>query len=100
MKSKPRQSKRSTRRTFLKAVAPSSNAAVLPRREFGKTGIQLSIVGMGGIVVSGAEPDHAKRIVAEFVERGVNYFDVAPTYGNAEEVELKTLAAKLTPLFP
>ena len=31
-----------------------------------------------------AQPD-ADRIVAEAMERGVNYFDVAPTYGDAEE---------------
>ena len=31
------------------------------------------------------EQDHANRVVAEAVERGVNYFDVAPAYGNAEE---------------
>jgi len=40
---------------------------------------------MGGIVVMGAEQAHADHIVAEFVERGVNYFDVAPTYGDAED---------------
>ncbi len=68
-----------------KETAPSSNAAVLPRREFGKSGIQLSLIGMGGIVVKDAEQEHANRIVAEFVERGVNYFDVSPSYGDAEK---------------
>lgn len=63
----------------------SSNAAALPRRAFGGTGIELSVIGMGGIVVKDAEQEHANRIVAEFVERGVNYFDVAPSYGNAQE---------------
>ena len=88
------------RRTFLKATALSTaalamnarlraadttmNAAKLPKREFGSTGVQLSIIGMGGIVVKDAEQDYANRIVAEFVERGVNYFDVAPSYGDAE----------------
>jgi aryl-alcohol dehydrogenase-like predicted oxidoreductase len=62
----------------------STDFQALPRREFGKTGIRLSIIGMGGIVVKGVEQDHANRIVAEFVERGVNYFDVAPSYGDAE----------------
>lgn len=56
----------------------------LPRRPFGKTGIQLSVIGMGGIVVMNAEQEHSNRVVAEFVERGVNYFDVAPAYGDAE----------------
>ncbi|HOW69177.1 MAG TPA: aldo/keto reductase [Phycisphaerae bacterium] len=65
---------------------PSGNAPTLPRREYGQTGIKLSVVGFGGLVVSSMEQKHANRLVAEAVERGVNYFDVAPTYGNAEEV--------------
>ena len=66
----------------VQAAPPAS--AQLPRRPYGKTGDQLSIIGFGGIVVSKTEPDHAARVVAEAVERGVNYFDVAPTYGDAE----------------
>ena len=31
-----------------------------------------------------AEPEHAKEVVAEAVEKGINYFDVSPTYGDAE----------------
>jgi aryl-alcohol dehydrogenase-like predicted oxidoreductase len=61
-----------------------SSSAKLPRRRYGSTGVQLSIIGFGGIVVSGVEQEHANRIVAEAVEKGVNYFDVAPTYGDAE----------------
>lgn len=86
------------RRGFLKAAALSTAAIAagattghttdmntLARRPYGNTGISLSIIGMGGIVVRDAEQDHANRIVAEFVGRGVNYFDVAPTYGNAQD---------------
>ena len=57
----------------------------MERRAYGNTGEMLSIVGFGGIVVSQTEPAEAARLVAEAVDRGVNYFDVAPTYGNAEE---------------
>jgi aryl-alcohol dehydrogenase-like predicted oxidoreductase len=57
----------------------------MQRRELGKTGQELSIVGFGGIVVMNVEPAEASRLVAEAVDRGVNYFDVAPSYGNAEE---------------
>jgi aryl-alcohol dehydrogenase-like predicted oxidoreductase len=66
------------------AAAGPSNAAMLPRREYGKTAIQLSIIALGGLVVTKTDQDHANRVVAEAVERGVNYFDVAPTYGNGE----------------
>lgn len=57
----------------------------MQRRPYGDTGEQLSIIGFGGILVMNAEPSDASRMVAEAVDRGVNYFDVAPSYGNAEE---------------
>lgn len=58
----------------------------MERRSLGKTGERLSVVGFGGMVVRDEEPAAAARIVAQAVERGINYFDVAPTYGNAEQV--------------
>jgi aryl-alcohol dehydrogenase-like predicted oxidoreductase len=57
----------------------------MERRAYGNTGEQLSIIGFGGILVMNVEPEAAARIVAEAVDRGINYFDVAPSYGNAEE---------------
>jgi aryl-alcohol dehydrogenase-like predicted oxidoreductase len=68
--------------TQLNASTPSQPIA---RRTLGKTGEKLSIIGFGGIVVMNEEISAAKNIVAEAVERGVNYFDVAPSYGNAQE---------------
>jgi len=60
------------------------NTPILPRRPYGKTGRKLSIIGFGGVVVMNAEQARANRVVAEAVEKGVNYFDVAPSYGDAE----------------
>lgn len=57
----------------------------LERRSLGRTGQMLSIIGFGGIVVKDATPDQARQRVREAIEAGVNYFDVAPTYGDAEE---------------
>ncbi len=54
-------------------------------RLLGKTGERLSVVGFGGIVVDGVQADEAARLVDQAIDRGINYFDVAPTYGNAEE---------------
>jgi aryl-alcohol dehydrogenase-like predicted oxidoreductase len=47
--------------------------------------VDLSIIAFGGIVVTDTEPAFARSIVAEAVDRGINYFDVAPSYGNAQE---------------
>ncbi|MCP4609457.1 MAG: aldo/keto reductase [Planctomycetes bacterium] len=68
----------------LKRSSSSANPARLPRRDYGATGVKLSIIGFGGIVVKDAEQQHANHVVAEAFEKGVNYFDVAPTYGDAE----------------
>src|SRR5262245_33871264 len=90
------------RRTFLmKASAatlatcfPASLAGIertraggrLERRSLGRTGETLSIIGFGGIVVMDATPAQASARVAHAIDRGVNYFDVAPSYGNAEQM--------------
>jgi aryl-alcohol dehydrogenase-like predicted oxidoreductase len=57
----------------------------MEKRPLGKTGVRLSILGFGGILVRDEEPGAAGRLVAQAVARGINYFDVAPSYGNAEE---------------
>jgi len=57
----------------------------MDKRAYGKTGEMLSVVGFGGIVVMNEPPDESSRLVGEAVDRGINYFDVAPTYGNAQE---------------
>ena len=57
----------------------------IARRTLGKTGEKLSMIGFGGIVVMDENPDAASNIVAEAVDRGINYFDIAPSYGNAQE---------------
>ena len=57
----------------------------IAKRTLGKTGEQLSIIAFGGIVVMNEDPAASSNIVAEAVDRGVNYFDVAPSYGNAQE---------------
>jgi aryl-alcohol dehydrogenase-like predicted oxidoreductase len=57
----------------------------MTRRTLGNTGAELSIIGLGGIVVARLPQEEANRIVAGAVDRGVNYFDVAPTYGDAQD---------------
>lgn len=57
----------------------------MERRVLGRTGLATSVFGFGGIVVASMDQADANRAVAEAVERGVNYFDVAPTYWDAED---------------
>ncbi|MCX7017115.1 MAG: aldo/keto reductase [Candidatus Sumerlaeota bacterium] len=59
----------------------------MPKRPLGKTGEQLSVLGFGGIVAMGGTQREANNRVAEAIDRGVNYFDVAPSYGQGEAEE-------------
>jgi predicted aldo/keto reductase-like oxidoreductase len=65
----------------------------LPKRILGRTGEKISLIGMGGIVVVNETQEAANQIVRDAFEQGVNYFDVAPSYDNAEE----TLGVSLKP---
>jgi predicted aldo/keto reductase-like oxidoreductase len=56
----------------------------LEKRSLGSTGEMLSIIGFGGIIVKDAIPEDASSIVKFAIDAGVNYFDVAPSYGDAE----------------
>ena len=56
----------------------------LEKRSLGKTGEMLSMIGFGGIVVMNATPEEASAAVRHAIDSGVNYFDVAPSYGDAE----------------
>jgi aryl-alcohol dehydrogenase-like predicted oxidoreductase len=79
------------RRTFIQVTAAAAGLAAtgradgesLARREF-KDGVRLSVIGFGGIVVCGMPQHEADRTVAEAFDRGVNYFDVAPSYCDGE----------------
>jgi len=68
-----------------KMTAAKTPSNPIAKRTLGKTGERLSMIGFGGIVVMNEEPGAAANIVAEAVDRGINYFDVAPSYGNAQE---------------
>ncbi|MBT3382775.1 MAG: aldo/keto reductase [Prolixibacteraceae bacterium] len=57
----------------------------MPKRVLGKTGEKLSIIGFGGIMLNNNPQDFANELVAKAYDLGVNYYDVAPNYGNAQE---------------
>lgn len=71
-------------------------------RVFGRTGMQLSVLGfgcgaVGGIMVRG-DPADQERTIARAIAAGVNYFDTAVQYGNGEsEKNLGRALQKLKP---
>jgi aryl-alcohol dehydrogenase-like predicted oxidoreductase len=58
----------------------------IPKRRLGKTGRDLSIIGLGGIVVTNSSQAVANNTVAQAVDAGINYVDVAPSYGDAQQL--------------
>jgi len=70
-----------------------NGSGMLPRREY-RDGIQLSIIGFGGIVVCGQEQSTANNEVASAFDKGVNYYDVAPSYWDGEAEEKLGIALK------
>ena len=75
--------------TYLSAkeLLQSGKAPVgeVPKRRYGRAEEMISMIGFGGIVVKDVTPNDASNYVSEAIDRGINYFDVAPTYGNAQE---------------
>ena len=58
-------------------------------RVLGRTGLRVSVLGMGGLFVSkvgGNDRDEARRAVHRAMELGINFVDTAPNYANSEEV--------------
>jgi aryl-alcohol dehydrogenase-like predicted oxidoreductase len=58
----------------------------IPKRRLGKTGWDLSIIGLGGIVIKNASQAVANNTVAQAHAAGINYVDVAPSYGDAQQL--------------
>jgi len=56
----------------------------MPHRELGRTGLSVSLAGLGCHPLGGSGLDDAQAgaIVRRAIELGVNYFDTAPSYGN------------------
>ncbi|HOW66834.1 MAG TPA: aldo/keto reductase [Candidatus Paceibacterota bacterium] len=59
-------------------------AGEMPRRELGRTGARVSVVGFPGLALSNYDQARGTDGVHEAFDRGINYFDVAPAYGNGQ----------------
>ena len=57
----------------------------MQKRRFGRTGLQVSVVGFGGTWISEIGLDDAVRVVGKAFELGINYFDTAKWDGDSEE---------------
>lgn len=87
------------RRVFLKTVGGVAGAAALgevfgaeqptksgpvPRRVLGRTGVELPVVGFPGLALTKVDQARGTTALHWAFDQGVNYFDVAPNYGNGD----------------
>jgi predicted aldo/keto reductase-like oxidoreductase len=75
----------------------STTASLVPRRAFGRTGVQVSALGLGGYHLgSAANQQEANEIVAQALDAGVDFFDNAWEYhdGESEQRLGRALAGK------
>jgi aryl-alcohol dehydrogenase-like predicted oxidoreductase len=64
-----------------------SKEAVIPKRVLGKTGVDVSILALGGVIGMKLPPseDHDPAAIAEkALDLGITYFDTAPSYNNGQ----------------
>ncbi|MFQ6065464.1 MAG: aldo/keto reductase [Candidatus Bathyarchaeia archaeon] len=57
----------------------------MQKTRLGRTELQVSIIGFGGIPIIALSKKEAEKVVRYAYEKGINYFDTARAYGDSEE---------------
>jgi len=57
----------------------------MQKRRLGRTNLNVSILGFGGIPIIGASVKGAVKMIRRAFDLGINYFDTARAYGDGEE---------------
>src|SRR5260370_37510033 len=92
-----------TRRTFVEAfmlgavdiAAQGQSGAGIPKRPLGRTGLEVSVLGIGGYHLGSADTDaEGTQIINEALDSGVNFFDNAWEYHDGSSEERMGLALK------
>ena len=66
------------------ALASEERVGDMPYRTLGRTGEKISVVCFPGLALIHYDQERCNRDMQKALDRGVNYFDVAPAYGNGE----------------
>src|SRR5437762_442113 len=69
-------------------MAMSFGRAHMEKRAFGKTDMQVTVLGFGGAEIGyqGATPDTVKVLLNKALDAGLNVIDTAECYSNSEEM--------------
>jgi uncharacterized protein len=67
--------------SFGKKVNTDKWGTVLPKRKLGKTGVEVTMLGVGGYHVGWTTERDAQAVIESALEGGVRFFDTAESYG-------------------
>ncbi|MDQ1318315.1 MAG: uncharacterized protein QG588_1975, partial [Candidatus Poribacteria bacterium] len=57
----------------------------MQKRKLGRTELNVSVIGFGGIKLPGVQKDDAVKIINRALDLGINFIDTARNYGDSEE---------------
>ena len=66
---------------------------MLTTRPLGLTGIEVTLLGFGGVPLMEVSPSEAERVLERALSKGINYFDTARAYGDSEAKMGQVLSA-------
>jgi predicted aldo/keto reductase-like oxidoreductase len=66
----------------------------MDKRRLGKTDMEISVVGFGGIPLQGVSAAEAERLLHHALDRGINFFDSARAYTDSEEKMGRALSGR------
>jgi predicted aldo/keto reductase-like oxidoreductase len=80
---------------------PGSDLGPIPRRVLGRTGEEVSILGLGTAPMGEGPPgvEECASVFSEAIDRGMTYVDTARIYGNAEEALARILPGRRAKVF-
>jgi len=60
---------------------------VIPRRPLGKTGVSVTIIGLGGegMLRTWGREREARRVIERALDLGITYYDTAPAYSGSQD---------------
>ena len=63
-------------------------------RQFGKTVMQVSVLGFGGLQIDGATLAEVEQLLGSALDAGINVLDTAECYGNSEDLIGRAMASR------
>ena len=68
-------------------------------RQFGKTDMQVSVLGFGGVEIDGTSLSDVEQLLNSALDAGVNVLDTAASYGNSEDLIGRAVASRRSDYF-